>query len=89
VIAELKSYRGVSCVRCGEPIPVSRKVVSLQEEIAQGLENLPHSFSARCQMCEQESIYEIKDLRKFDGPPPIRLTKARTAHLLFSRRAAP
>jgi hypothetical protein len=35
VIAEPKSHRGVSCLRCGQPIP-SRKVVSLEDEIAQG-----------------------------------------------------
>ena len=59
-----KSYRGVSCVRCREPIPVSAKVVSLQDEIAQGENNVPQTFSARCYLCEQESVYETKDLRK-------------------------
>jgi hypothetical protein len=68
----IKSYRGVSCVRCREPIPVSAKVVSLQDEIAQGENNVPHAFPARCYLCEQESVYEIKDLRRFDGEPPRR-----------------
>ena len=82
------SYRGVSCARCGQPIPVSAKALSLQNEIAQGEESVPHAFSARCQMCEQESVYEMKDLKKFNGQPPIRLTKARTIHLLLSRRVS-
>jgi len=72
VIAELKGYRGVLCVRCGQPIPVSAKVVSLQDEIAQGENNVPQTFSARCYLCEQESVYETKDLRRFDGEPPRR-----------------
>ena len=79
MIAELRSYRGVSCFRCGEPIPVSAKVVSLQNEIAEGKNNVPHTFSARCYLCEQESVYEIKDLRRFDGDPPKRSTRARAA----------
>src|SRR3974377_2053355 len=86
--AELKSYRGVSCVRCGQPIPFYAKIVSLQDEIARGEEDVPHAFTARCQMCEQESVYEMKDLKKFNGQPPIRLTKARTIHLLLYRRVS-
>ena len=83
-----RTYRGVTCIRCGQPISVSAQVVSLHNEIAHRLENLPHSFSVRCQMCEQESVYEMKDLKKFNGQPPIRLTKARTIHLLLSRRVS-
>jgi len=80
MIAQQTSYRGVSCVRCGEPIPVSAKVVSLQDEIAQGEENVPHAFVARCHMCGHESVYEIKDLRRFGGEPPKRMwSRTRTA----------
>jgi hypothetical protein len=81
------SYRGVSCMRCGESIPVSARVASLQDEIAQGVENAPHAFAARCQMCEQESVYEMKDLQRFDGEPRIRLTKARTMRRMSFRSA--
>jgi len=77
VIAELKGYRGVLCVRCGQPIPVSAKVVSLQDEVEAGKDNAPHTFSARCLLCEQESVYEIKDLRRFDGEPRKRTPKGR------------
>jgi hypothetical protein len=52
-----KSYRGVRRLRCGQPIPVSAQVVSLQDQIAQGGENVPHAFTARCQICEQECVY--------------------------------
>jgi len=72
------NYRGVSCVRCCRPISVSAKVFSL----------LPHTFVARCQMCEHESVYEIKDLKRFDRELPKRLTKARMVDLLVSRKAS-
>jgi hypothetical protein len=79
VIAQSKSYCGVSCAFCGEPIPVSNKVVSLQNEIAQGERNVPHAFTARCQVCEHESVYEIKGLQRFDGEPPRRAGRPRRA----------
>ena len=77
MIAELKSHLGVSCVRCGELIPVSAKVVSLQEEIENGEPNAPHAFVARCRECLYESVYEIKDVQRFDGEPPRRHGRAR------------
>jgi hypothetical protein len=38
-------------------------------------------------MCEQESVYEMKDLQKFDGEPRIRLTRARTMRRMSFRSA--
>jgi hypothetical protein len=72
MIAQPKKYLGVSCARCGKPIPVSAKVVSIHDEIAQGEANVPHAFVARCPMCEYESVYEIGHVRRFDGEPPRR-----------------
>jgi len=70
VIAQLmKSYRGVFCLRCGEPIPVSAKVVSLQDEIESSEANVPHSFVVRCKMCECEDVYSISAVKNFDGEP--------------------
>jgi len=78
MIAELKSHLGVSCVRCGELILVSAKVISLQEEIAEGETNAPHAFVARCRGL-YESVYEIKDVQRFDGEPPRRHGRAKAA----------
>jgi hypothetical protein len=72
MIAQSKSYRGVSCVGCGKPIPVSAKVVTIQDEIEHGEQNVPHAFVARCRMCEHESVYAVSDIHRFDGEPPRR-----------------
>jgi hypothetical protein len=50
VIAVVTRYLGVSCVWCGEPIPVSATVVSLQDEIARErrMRPIPSSPGARC-----------------------------------------
>lgn len=78
MIAELKkSYRGVSCIRCGEPIPVSAKVVSLQDELDNADPNESHTFIARCGLCESESVYSRRDLKRFDGDPKKQARKPR------------
>jgi hypothetical protein len=82
MIAESKSYLGVPCLRCGERIVVSAKVVSIQAEIENGELNAPHAFVARCRMCEYESVYQIKDVQTFDGEPSRprrRMVRARAA----------
>lgn len=80
MIAELKkSHRAVPCRHCNEPIAVSLKVVSLQDEIENRETNVAYTFTARCKMCEYESIYGIRDVRSFDGQPRKRTSKTRVA----------
>ena len=68
MIAEPRSYRGVSCVRCCAPIPVSKTVVSLPEQIVQR-EAGARVFSARCKLCEYESVYTARHVQWFMGEP--------------------
>ena len=75
MIAELKSYRGVSCVRCGDPIPVSARVASLQDQIAQREALTPHAFVARCKLCDYESVYAVRHVQWFNGEPRRRIAR--------------
>lgn len=72
MIAGLKNYLAVLCKRCNDPIPVPRKIVSLQREIESGDPNTPRAFPLRCRLCEQEHIYEFWDIQQLDGEPPTR-----------------
>lgn len=80
VITELmKTYVGVYCHWCREVIAVSAKVVRLQSEVGHREANVPHTFAARCKLCEYESVYAITDVQRFEGEPRRRTSRAQAA----------
>lgn len=80
MIAELiKSYRGVYCIRCREPISVSARVARMKDESTQTVIDGPYKFVARCRLCRHEAIYAVGDVRTFDGEPRKLTSKARAA----------
>lgn len=80
MIAEMiKSYSAVLCSRCNEPIPVSSRVASIQNDIEHNDKNAPHSFVARCKLCEYESIYAVDAVKVFEGQPRKRGGRTRAA----------
>lgn len=67
-------YRGVSCFRCRTPIPVSVKILDLQDEVSYRKKNVIFSFTLRCRACEEESVYAATDIQRFEGEPKTRRT---------------
>ena len=79
MIAELKRYSGVVCLRCGKPIPVSAKVKRLKDQIEHGEVHVPQAFAARCKRCHSECVYVISDIRAFEEEPSKQTLKAQAA----------
>ncbi len=72
-----KSYHGVLCIRCGQPISVSPKIVTLQSEFESGATTALGTFLNRCRVCELESRYWVADVRVFPGGSQASAPKAR------------
>jgi len=70
----MKTYHGVSCAWCREPILIPAKVVSLWNQP----EHRATSFAARCKSCVCESVYSIREVQTFEGEPPTRIPRDRT-----------
>jgi len=78
MIAELESYRAVFCACCNEPIPISAKIASIQDEVEHERTNAPRAFIARCKLCEYERVYTMDEITEVEGEPR-RRTRARAA----------
>jgi hypothetical protein len=68
MIAEMKSYRGVSCISCGSRIAVSGTVANRKDNA--GSEESTAKFIARCKVCDHENIYSVAEVATFAGAPP-------------------
>jgi DNA-directed RNA polymerase subunit RPC12/RpoP len=73
-VIERQSYRGVSCLHCSHPIPISPLVASIETE-TQGDASSPRKcqvFHLRCVSCGKEKPYKIGEIVEFEGTPVTR-----------------
>jgi hypothetical protein len=83
MIAEAKKqYRGVLCLHCHQPIPLSSSAVrneaDAEEDHTSDREGrTTQSFTLRCRTCEGEGLYTGLDVVACDGTPRIRKSPAR------------
>jgi hypothetical protein len=88
MIAEANQrYRGVLCLRCGQPIPLSffaaRKECGFEEQEACGRDEFTgRSFTLRCRVCDGEGLDTVLDVIDCDGTPRVRSSQVRK-HLLI------
>jgi hypothetical protein len=73
-------YLGVLCSRCEERIPVPRRAAVLYEEVkrgevSDGQEVKSRAFTLRCKACNEEGVYEIKEMQEIEGTPRARTSK--------------
>jgi hypothetical protein len=67
---ERRHYRGVLCSRCGTSIPISSKASALRDEFRSAAHNAtPFSFTLRCKVCCEETVYTVSDVQEFEGEP--------------------
>jgi|SRR6266478_3635981 len=69
-----KSYRGVACLHCKRPIPISPLVASIEAELpASEATPVRHQkcqvFHLRCGACGKEKPYKIAEILEFEGAP--------------------
>ena len=76
-----RSYSGVSCLSCGQPIPLPQMVLQItrtdQDSLRSESQSRLRVFTLRCWVCEREKPYQITDVVKFEGVPRPRLARSR------------
>ena len=75
MIAEAKqSYRGVICIHCHEPTPLTPSAESKEQRHKDGAQLAQDEFAIfsnplRCRACGKEAVYTAADVREFEGSP--------------------
>ncbi len=87
ILEAKQQYRGVLCLRCRQPIPLSRfaagEECGFRPQEASGrdestvLSFTVSSFTLRCRVCEGEGLYTALDVIDCNGTPRIRSSQAR------------
>jgi hypothetical protein len=85
MIAQAKqSNRGVFCIHCHQPTPLSSSAEQKEREFEQHGQSASDELSIfanplRCRTCNREAIYTPEDVREFEGPPRKRTVRKRAA----------
>src|SRR6266436_9973721 len=85
-----ETYRGVSCLHCKNPIPISPLVASIEAELRTN-ETTParhqkcQVFHLRCAACGKEKPYKIDEIREFEGSPITESSRAQPASTYLRR----
>jgi len=87
IVEAKQQYRGVLCLHCHQPIPLSSfaasKECGFKEQEASGSDESTvrsftvSSFTLRCRVCEGEGLYTALDVVDCNGTPRIRSSRAR------------
>jgi hypothetical protein len=85
--ASKEQYRGVLCIHCRQPIPLSASQVRKEKELKESEPNeltelRSRSFNLRCRACHGEATYTPADTIDCDGTPRARSTGVRRNPLL-------
>ena len=83
MIAEAKQqYRGVLCIHCREPIPLSpsaeRTEKQFDDQGSSGIDEFAvPSATLRCRVCHGEGVYKHSDVVEIEGTPRKRGSRRR------------
>jgi hypothetical protein len=87
IVEAKQQYRGVLCLHCRQPIPLSSFAASKecgfnQNEASHRDDSAVRSFTVssftlRCRVCEGEGLYTALDVIDCNGTPRIRSSQAR------------
>jgi hypothetical protein len=88
---ERQYYRGVLCLHCKQPIPISPLVAGIEAEFkASETTPLRHQkcqvFHLRCAACGKEKPYKIGEIVEFEGAPVTRASHAEPASAYLRQR---
>lgn len=67
--ATVKSYRGVLCGYCRQPIPVPGIIEQFVANESDSSEKQGRTFNLRCRACEREKRYRLSDVIEIEGSP--------------------
>jgi hypothetical protein len=85
--ADKQQYRGVLCIHCRQPIPLSASLARKEKELKESEPNemnelTSRSFNLRCRVCHGEALYTESDTIDCDGAPRVRKSPVRHRSML-------